>query len=134
MSMTSFDWTRFRDLGEELTRRQEEVAHRTAIGRLYYYVFHLARQRVIQNGFHVLAGVDSHKQVWEKYTNSPEPECQKLGEIAKRLKERRVRADYSDTYVRVKEDAAQVLEDTQMFADKLSRLSPRLPANSGYGR
>jgi len=131
MADAAFDWDQFLKVAEDLIKRDPESFKRTGVGRAYYYVFHLARKRILENGFFVVAGVDSHKQVWEKFSGSSELDCQKLGEIAKRLKEKRERADYKDAYPRIGEDAEQVLADARDFASRLGRLSPRLPANPG---
>jgi uncharacterized protein (UPF0332 family) len=134
MAAQPFDWSDYYKLAGELARRTEDSCRRTAIGRAYYYVFHLARKRIEANGFTIFAGGDSHKQVWEKYAGSAEADCRKLGEIAKRLKEKRQRADYEDFYARLGDDMPAILADAKDFADRLARLPARLPVNSGVRR
>lgn len=131
MAIPPFDWSEYLKLASELAQRPEESCYRTAVGRAYYYVFHLARKRLDENGFPFIQGASSHKQVWEKYDGSPEYDCRKLGEIAKRLKEKRERADYNDFYPRIGEDIPEVLADARDFAARLTRLDPRYPANPG---
>jgi len=114
-----------------LANRTEESCLRTAVGRAYYYAFHLARKRVLDNGFPITQREDSHKQVWEKYSASPEFECKKLAEIAMRLKGKRQRADYEEHYPRLSDDAPQVVADAEDFAKRLARRPQRLPANTG---
>ncbi|MEO6801771.1 MAG: hypothetical protein ABI197_00855 [Granulicella sp.] len=134
MTTEPFDWTELSKLADELAKRPEESCRRTAVGRAYYFVFHLARKRIIDNGYRIVPGGNSHKQVWDKYTDSPELDCRKLGEIAKRLKEKRERADYSDAYPRLEDDLPQILASAQEFASQLASLNPRLPANTAWHR
>jgi uncharacterized protein (UPF0332 family) len=134
MPTEPFDWSDYFKLAGELAKRTEDSCRRTAIGRAYYYVFHLARKRIEANGFTLFPGGDSHKQVWEKFSGSAEADCKKLGEIAKRLKEKRQRADYDDFYARLGDNVPAVLADAQDFAYRLARLPSRLPANIGVRR
>lgn len=101
MAAQPFDWIEFQKLARELASRPEESCLRTAVGRAYYFAFHLARRRVIENGFPITPREDSHRQVREKYSSSPGLESKKLAEIAKRLKEKRQRADYEEHYPRI---------------------------------
>lgn len=126
-----FDWADFLKLADELAGRQEEYCLRTAIGRAYSFVYHLARRRILDNNFIIVPGGDSHKQVWEKYDNSPEPECKKLYSMAKGLKEKRERADYNLSYARIEDDIPEVLDIARSFAERLHKLNPRLPVNKG---
>jgi uncharacterized protein (UPF0332 family) len=134
MATQPFDWTDFQRLAKELATRPEESCLRTAVGRAYYYAFHLARKRVIENGFPITPREDSHKQVWEKYSSSPDFECKKLAEIAMRLKGKRQTADYEQFYPRISDDAPQVVSAAEDFATRLARLPQRLPANTGVQR
>ncbi len=97
----------------------------------YYYVFHLARRRLTENRFSINKGVDSHKQVWEKFDSSPDNQCRRLAVMAKFLKERRQRADYEASYPRIEEDIPIVIEQAKKFAEEISRLQPDLPRNLG---
>ena len=126
-----FDWPDFLKLADELSARSEESCLRTAIGRAYYYAYHLARQRVLDNGFIIMRGGDSHKQVWEKFGNSPEPACKKLYGLATRLKDKRQQADYDKHYPRIQDEFPAILELARKFAADLSTLPLRHPVNSG---
>jgi hypothetical protein len=46
-----FSWPDYLTLANELSIRSEEYCLRTAISRTYYFVYHLARQRILDNGF-----------------------------------------------------------------------------------
>jgi uncharacterized protein (UPF0332 family) len=131
MPTRSFDWSQFLEVSEELGKRPEESYLRTAIGRAYYYVFHLARKRLIENRFFIIQGGDSHKQVWEKFDTSPDSQCRRLAATAKYLKERRQRADYDASYPRIEDDIPIVIERAKKFAKELASLRPDLPRNLG---
>jgi len=74
---------------------------------------------------------DSHKQVWEKFDNSPDASCKRLRETGNFLKEKRVTADYRPNYPRIQEDLPLLIEKANEFAKKLSELDPKLPRNTG---
>lgn len=131
MVTAPFDWPDFLTLAEELSARPEEYCLRTAIGRAYYYAYHLARQRVLDNRFTIAPGGDSHKQVWEKFGNSPEPACKKLHSWGMKLKDKRQRADYEKHYARIQDEFPTVLDLARKFAAELSALPARLPVNAG---
>ncbi len=127
MATQPFDWSGYFKLAEELAKRGDEAATRSAVSRAYYYVYHLALQRAQANGFRTIPGEGTHKQLWRNYSASPEHDCQKLAEIATRLKEKRERADYQQTYNRIADEIPGVLTDAQNFAERLQRLNIRLP-------
>jgi uncharacterized protein (UPF0332 family) len=127
MDAKPFDWSRYFQLADELAKRGDEASVRTALSRAYYYVYHLALQRAQANGFTTLTGEGTHKQLWRNYSGSPEPDCQTLAEIAARLKEKRERADYHQTYNRISDEIPGMLADARDFADRLRRLPSRHP-------
>jgi len=131
MATDPFDWPDFLLLADELSARPEESCLRTAIGRAYYYAYHLARQRVLANGFDISRGGDTHKQIWEKFGNSPEPACKKLYARATTLKEKRQRADYEKHYARIQDEFPAVLDLARKFATELSALPARHPVILG---
>jgi uncharacterized protein (UPF0332 family) len=135
METTPFNWSEYHSLARELvTRSSNESCLRTAVSRAYYYVFHLARQRLLDNQFLFLEKQDSHKQVWEKYTGSPDYDCRKLAEIAKRLKEKREAADYEVYFPQLAKDAPVLVASAEDFASRLNKLDKRLPTNTGVRR
>jgi uncharacterized protein (UPF0332 family) len=131
MATKPFDWPDCLSLAQELGARPEEVCLRTAIGRAYYYVYHLARQRVLDNGFPFTFGSDTHKQVWEKFSNSADLDCRKLAARASVLKEKRQRADYDRSYGRIQAEFPAILDSAKKFAEDLAKLKPDLPLNTG---
>jgi uncharacterized protein (UPF0332 family) len=134
MPAQPFDWLGYHKLAEELLQQAAEPHLRTAVSRAYYYVFHLGRQRLIANRFYFIEKQDSHKQVWEKFADSPDPRCKKLAETAKRLKQKREVADYEQYFPRIEEDAVALVALAGDFARQLLGLDPRLPQNTGVMR
>jgi hypothetical protein len=120
-------------LADELARKPDEAARRSAISRAYYYVYNIALRRAEQNGFVSIKGESTHTQLWRLYGTSPEPDCIFLAQVALRLKEKRERADYKSSYPRVGEDLPVILADATDFGSRLSRLAARLP-NPGSAR
>lgn len=131
MSTQPFSWTDYLTLANELSTRPEECCLRTAISRSYYYVYHLARERIISNQFPIARGQNSHQQVWERFENDPDPRCQKLHLLAKKIQDKRKQADYEIPYPRIAGEFPAVIEMAQRFARELNQLEQRLPANRG---
>jgi hypothetical protein len=131
MSAQSFSWPDYFTLAKELSVRTEEYCLRTAISRAYYYVYHLARQRIEDNQFTIARGENSHRQVWEKFEMDPDPRCQRLYVTAKKIHDKRKQADYDNPYPRIEGEFPAVIEMAQRFAQDLSRLDRRLPVNRG---
>lgn len=51
MPAGSFSWSDYLSLAEELGKSVDEASLRTAVSRIYYYVYHLALSRAESNGF-----------------------------------------------------------------------------------
>jgi len=126
MAAARFDWSEYLKLAGELAKRTDEASLRSAISRAYYYVYHLALKRVLENGFTLVVG-GMHSQLWRVFSENPDPGCRKLGMIAGRLKIRRERADYEPVFSRVDEEIPGTLADAQDFAALLGQLPPRHP-------
>ena len=124
----SFDWSAYLTLAEELEMRVDEASLRSALSRAYYYVYHLALKRAEANGFEVRPGEGTHTQLWRLFSGSSETACQKLAQMAGRLKDKRERADYSPAFMRLKEEVTPSLEDAREFARMLNSLAPRHPS------
>lgn len=133
MTTQQFDWSEYRRVASELSTHADECYLRTSISRAYYYIFHLGRKRIEDNGFSLFTS-DAHKQIWEKFNGSPDHRCRKLAETAKRLKQKRENADYEPFYPHIAKDAPAVLEWAVQFAADLAQLDPALPRNTGAQR
>ena len=123
-----FDWTDYLSLAEVLGNRPDQASARTAISRAYYYVYHLALRRAVDNNFILVRGEAAHAQLWRLFDGSPEPACQRLGQIARRLRMSRQRADYERHFPRIEEELPLMLTDARDFAAQLGRLPTRLPS------
>ena len=126
MASPPFDWSEYLTLAEELGKRADEASLRSTLSREYYYVFHLALKRAQTNDFIFVPG-GMHTQLWRVFSESPEPDCRKLGLIAGRLKKKRERADYESVFARVNEEIPDTLADAQDFATLLENLPARHP-------
>src|SRR5882724_4557879 len=111
-----FDWAEYLKLAQELATRNEEACLRSSLSRAYYYVYNLALTRAERNGFVSVLGESTHGKLWRLFSQSPEPECIYLGQIALRLKEKREKADYRPVFTRIDEEVQQVLVEAQDFA------------------
>lgn len=131
MPQVPFDWGKLIEVAESLAQSREEQYQRTAAGRAYYYVFHLARKRLVDNQFYLSQGGNSHKQVWDKFKDDPDARCKRLAHTGNLLKDKRVTADYDSSYRRIGEDVPMLIEKAKEFAHQLSSLDPRLPRNTG---
>jgi uncharacterized protein (UPF0332 family) len=129
MAAVAFNWSEYFRLAQELAARTgDEASQRNAISRAYYFVYHLALQRAMRTNFSLKFDEGTHVQLWSLFSGNPEPECRRLGELGNRMREKRVRADYRDHYVRVEDDVPFVLADAQDFVVRLNRLDPRHPS------
>jgi uncharacterized protein (UPF0332 family) len=60
----TFDWRRYLSLAEDLSKRDEEAAHRCAVSRAYYSAYCYARDRA---GINTEGLKDPHKMVAQYY-------------------------------------------------------------------
>jgi uncharacterized protein (UPF0332 family) len=123
-----FNWHDYLKLAEELAGRDGEQYLRTSIGRAYYRVYNLARERAERNGFEFLAHEAKHAQLWRLYSKNPDPECVKLSQIGLRMQKTREQADYDLIFQRVHENAQQSLTNANDFVARLNRLAVRHPS------
>ena len=131
MDAPGFDWSDFQVLATELSTQSRESALRTAVSRAYYYAFHISRARLRALGFYFTPSEGSHMQVWEKYLNSPDPACKRIGELAKRLKAKRQVADYEPYFARLEDEAPAMVQLATTLAAELEALRSDLPRNTG---
>jgi uncharacterized protein (UPF0332 family) len=129
MASAPFDWNNYFQLADELAKRSEEAALRTAISRAYYYVYHLALKRATSNSyaFNKDAGEGMHMQLWRVFDASPEPDSRRLFQIGVRMKDMRERADYKPSFARISDAISAILSDAKEFEATLNRLPARHP-------
>jgi hypothetical protein len=122
-----FDWYNFLVLAEELAKQGDEAAKRTAISFAYYFIFNMAYARAANNGSIFVAG-DRHAQCWRKYMTTPDPACQRLGNVGDRMKGRRIFADYeAPTKIRLDDEVLRALEEARRFRTDRAALPTRFP-------
>src|SRR5712664_3338064 len=111
-----FDWLDFLTLAQELGARGDAASKRTAISRAYYFVFNLSCVRAKNNCGPKPAGVTTHAWCWQKFSNTPDPNCSALGTEGDRLKRLRHRADYNNGDIPRLDDVCQrMLSDVRHF-------------------
>lgn len=124
----AFDWVDYLKLAKGLLGVTNEAALRSSISRAYYFVYHVARNRLESNGLTPNWSDSQHKITWEYYEGSPDYECKKLGLLGQRLRSRRTKADYDLVYGgRVEEEAPDSVTKAEEFAVSLGKIDERLP-------
>jgi uncharacterized protein (UPF0332 family) len=134
MGEVPFDWLWYLQLAEQLATQKNEAALRSAISRAYYYVYHLALTRAKTNGFQPVRNEPQHAQLWALFVGNPDAACIRLGELGRRLKEIRARADYEDLFLRIEDEVEVVIRDAKAFAVNLNSLAARLPSPQNVRR
>jgi uncharacterized protein (UPF0332 family) len=130
--MRAFDWTKYLELAEELSKRvTDESALRTAISRAYYSVFNTARLRPSVVEYRFPEDGQSHGEVWALYERNTNQDCKMLATVGQRLKRKRVQADYRAVYTRIEDDVPVVLEEAKMCAALLAKLDTKYPEPVG---
>jgi len=125
--MTAFDWSKYLELAVELQRRSDEASLRTAISRAYYFVYNSALSRPAVGQYRLDTKLPVHEELWALYERNG-GDCGKLATIAKRLKQRRVKADYMhSSYPRVADELRGVIADASDCAAILSQMNADLP-------
>ncbi|MEO1074932.1 MAG: HEPN domain-containing protein [Bacteroidota bacterium] len=92
------------DLAKELAGVEghtggKEARHRSAISRAYYAVMIYARAEAARRGGISFPRRNTHAWTIDRWKKDPDPLAKKIGSRLKRLKNRRVMADY-DTHVK----------------------------------
>ena len=110
-----------------MQRRSDEASLRTAISRAYYSIYNAALNRPAVSQYRIDQKLSAHEELWGLYERN-DGECKRLANIAKRLKARRVKADYQNfSYPRVADDLMGVISDAKICATILSELDTELP-------
>lgn len=88
-----FDWNDYSLLAVELRKREDEASLRTAVSRVYYSVYHRARDYLLDEGVSLSTTDSSHKVVWKEYLRMG-GSCRAVGLNGDRMHDNRRRADY----------------------------------------
>lgn len=123
-----FDWNKYLTLAEELATRADEASKRTAISRAYYCVFNLAFARAESTAGPHPQGETYHNWCWSKYETTPDSSSKQLGIVGRRMRRRRVQADYKAADIpRLDDQVRRILEEARQFRTDLAALNPRYP-------
>lgn len=124
-----FDWNDFLSLAEELLQSDDEASHRTSISRAYYAIFNVAFERADRNcGPMPEEAKGFHKWCWDQYANTNHRDCRRLAVEGRRLRDRRVQADYKrESLDRHQESAADMIVQVTDFQTRLAALDPEFP-------
>jgi uncharacterized protein (UPF0332 family) len=125
-----FDWTEYARLAEELRTGGDEASLRTAISRMYYSVFHQARDYLLSEGIQLSRADSSHKVVWNGYKNLG-GSCRAVGLNGERLNDNRTRADYENPLKSIEklvEETFRMAENIRVYLEQC-KSSRRPPAS-----
>lgn len=123
-----FDWIHYLTLAKELANRPDDASKRTAISRAYYFVFNIAYARAEITAGPIPGEYGYHKWCWDKYRNTPDPACKKLGIDGQRMQGRRRRVDYEKADIhRLDDEVLRTLEDARQFQIDFGNLPARYP-------
>lgn len=94
-----FDWDKYKELAEELRLKDDEAAKRSAISRLYYSIYHKAKNFLedTSGNFIFSENKPAHQQVWNEFIKTGGTD-RNIGSNGKRLLDLRVDADYKEIY------------------------------------
>lgn len=90
-----FDWKQYLSFADELSKRSEEAALRSAVSRAYYAAFCTARNHLRRKGEQIPDSEQTHKIVWESFQQRGKTYAA-VYQNGIRLRSRRRQADYED--------------------------------------
>jgi uncharacterized protein (UPF0332 family) len=123
----AFNWLEYLNLAEQLSRSADEASHRSAISRAYYFVYHVANSRAVANHYRRSEDATSHRSLWLHYQRNNNLECKRIGVTGQRLLQRRNKADYEDSYIRIREEMVEVLLEAKGCASIVQALPAEFP-------
>ena len=123
-----FDWNEYLVLARRLAAANDDASKRSAISRAYYFAFNIAFARAENTVGRYPGSEGYHKWCWDKYRNTPDMSCRKLGIDGERMKQRRIRVDYKAADIpRLDDEVRRMLSEAQQFRANLDALNPRYP-------
>jgi uncharacterized protein (UPF0332 family) len=123
----AFDWKDYHKLAVTLSGAGDEASKRTAVSRSYYFAYHLALERAKASHYSPSMNAGSHKQLWEHYEINSSRDCKKLAQIGKRMKRKRVQADYEEHFLRLDDAVTAILAEAKQCESILSGLPTGVP-------
>jgi len=94
LHMTAFDYRTFLAIADELGRRADQAARRTALGRAYYAILGVAYRSLPQHEQARIGPGQIHDLTWVLYSAATAQSSRRVGGIGYRLRTVRRRADY----------------------------------------
>ena len=114
--MTPFNWTDYLPLARVLAAQADSAARRSAVSRAYYACYGIAVRYALDHDFpHRIV---THDRVWGWYRQLDDPTGREINILGKRIKERRIAADYQADDPRVARQAITICD----WADELLAL------------
>ena len=90
--MTQFDWRDYLPLARVLAGRPDDASRRSVVSRAYYACYGIATRYALDHDFpHTVV---THDRVWGWYRHLDDPTGREINILGKRIKERRIAADY----------------------------------------
>lgn len=118
-----FNWNNYKELAEELSKRDDEASKRTAISRLYYAVYWQARNLLEKEDANFFVSAEnSHATVWRKFNNQGHSR-RAVFNNGQRLKEYRQMADYEPEIERLEDTVKASFIIAEQIIKTLNSLS-----------
>ena len=121
----NFDWKEFLTLAEELRQKDDEASLRTAISRVYYAIYHRAKNLLEIEGFIFRQYESSHRQVWEEYKYRGRTH-RGIGISGIRLHEMRVDADYFSEIENIKKLVTESFRTAEIISQYLQQIEKKI--------
>jgi hypothetical protein len=123
-----FQWKDFLAVAQRLAKETDDASRRTAIGRAYYSIFNVALEQAQKVTGDYSFKPQAHAWCWERYSQSTDMACKRLGVLGERMKRERVKADYRAADIkRIDDDVQRALEGAEVFFETFSKLDPTHP-------
>jgi uncharacterized protein (UPF0332 family) len=107
-----FDWKQYLSFADELSKRSEEAALRSAVSRAYYAAFCTARNHLRGKGEQIPDSEQTHKVVWESFQRRGKTYAA-VYQNGVRLRSRRRQADYEDEIKDLSNLVTEALRDAK---------------------
>ncbi len=107
-----FDWKQYLSFADELSKRSEEAALRSAVSRAYYAAFCTARNHLRAKGEQIPDSEQTHKVVWESFQRRRKTYAA-VYQNGVRLRSRRRQADYEDEIKDLSNLVTEALRDAK---------------------
>lgn len=119
--MTTFEWIDYLPLAQMLVVQTDDASRRSAVSRAYYVCYGIAASYALRHGFP--HPVVTHDRIWSWFRHLEDPIGREINILGKRIKERRIAADYWATDAQVAQQAHTICN----WADELIGLLRALP-------